>query len=992
MQKFLEQVAAYYVKKLKSTDDLADFIFILPNKRSALFLKRYVQRAMPQGVNFMPRFTTFGKFLSRRSPLIEASHDDKLFQLYNCYRSVLERHGHAEQAKDFDKFIFWGDMILSDFDDIDCSMADARMLYKNLKDLKSITADYLSEEQKKVIRDIWGDTPMTESIGTFWYHTGHGEDHEQPIKRKFLALWQILTEIYEDFVASMRERRLGTKGMIALDAVQSIKNEPIERLRKQKYVFVGHSELNTAELSIMSRLRDAGTADFFWDIASPIFEGNNPSKVVVIIKNLAKQFPMPEDFTLEQVETVPQIDIIGFSSSVGQAKYAANILSEWYNENLAADIDSINTAAVVPQQSLLTPLLLGLDEDIDKINVTMSVPYSTTTFATLFRVIVALQMRARKRSDGLRTFFYEDVLEVLQHPHIQLIAGDIAENIRAGINRDGLYNINAAELAESHPALKYIFRTIDNPNDINDVYKYVVELLDGLAKDLRPIAETRGAIQTMEVDVIEAIRESVGELYLNIKQYDIQMHESTFLIMFEKILNSASLNLNGTPLNGLQVMGVLETRCLDFDNLLFLSMNERTFPRRDYVKTMIPNTLRRGYGLPPIEQSESYYSYYFFRAITRAKRAILMYDSRQGMKGYEMSRYLNQLIYLYDKGNIQHLAVDCNSAQNGSRIIEVAKTDKVMAELEAFKKLGGPKLSASALKTYINCPLHFYLQYVKGIREEDQPKGFITSAMIGDIFHHSMLEIYRPYEGYLINEDTINQILAGDRIEKIVRQETLKVLYNPKKIQNSLPQLTMEAELTTEITARQIRRVLEVEKDTYCNKDSFTYVKGEFDVKDKQWQVTPELKINFRMQIDRIDQISSGHLRFIDYKTGIDDLTIGSKISNLFNKDHTRQGIFQLLVYSEAYNDMVESGIEVTPIIEAPRKIIQNGGIKNITFNKKPLERWSEISSEFRPLVNDLITLIFDDKTPFKQSEGTDSCKFCKFKPLCGKVIPEKKY
>lgn len=992
MQKFLEQVAAYYVKKLNSTDDLADFIFILPNKRSALFLKRYVQQAMPPGVNFMPRFTTFGKFLARRSPLIEASHDDKLFLLYNCYRSVLERHGHAEQAKDFDKFIFWGDMILSDFDDIDCSMADARRLYKNLKDLKSITADYLSDEQKKVIRDIWGDTPMTESIGTFWYHTGHGEDHEQPIKRKFLALWQILTDIYENFVASMRERRLGTKGMIALDAVKSIKDEPIERLRKQKYVFVGHSELNTAELSIMSRLRDAGTADFFWDIASPIFDKNNPSKVVIIIKNLAKQFPMPEDFTLEQVETVPQIDIIGFSSSVGQAKHAANILSEWYNENLAADIDSINTAAVVPQQSLLTPLLLGLDKDIDQINVTMSTPYSTTTFATLFRIIVALQLRARKRSDGLRTFFYEDVLEILQHPHIQLIAGETAEKIRKSINRDRLYNINAAELAESHPALKYVFRTIENPNDINDVYKYVVELLDGLAKDLRPIAETRGAIQTMEVDVIEAIRESVDELYQNIKQYDIQMHESTFLIMFEKILNSATLNLNGTPLNGLQVMGVLETRCLDFENLLFLSMNERTFPRRDYVKTMIPNALRRGYGLPPIEQSESYYSYYFFRAITRAKRAILMYDSRQGRKGYEMSRYLNQLIYLYDKGNIRHLAIDSNSVHTDSRIIEVAKTEKVMAELEAFKRLGGPKLSASALKTYINCPLHFYLQYVKGIREEDQPKGFITAAMMGDIFHHSMLEIYRPYEGCLINEDTINQILAGNRIEKIVRQETINVLYNPKKIQNSLPQLTMEAELTTEITARQIRRVLDAEKNAYCKNNCFTYVKGEFDVKDKQWQVTPDLKINFRMQIDRIDQISSGHLRFIDYKTGSDKLSIGDKISNLFNKDHTRQGIFQLLLYAEAYNDMVESGIEVTPIIEAPRKIIQDGVINNIKYDKKPIERWSEISSELRPLINEHITSIFDDHTPFKQSEGTDNCIFCKFKPLCGKVIPEKKY
>jgi len=241
MQKFLEQIAAYHVGKLKSGGDLADHIFILPNKRSALFLKRYVQLAMPRGVSFMPRFTTFGKFslapvasdrsVARRSPF-------SALQLRTG--PYIERHGRTEQAKDFDKFIFWGDMILSDFDAIDSSMADAGKLYSNLNDLKSITADYLTDDQKKVIRDIWGETPMTESIDTFWYHTGHGSDREQPVTRKFLALWQILGQLYIDFNAEMRNRRLGTKGMIALDAVRAVKKEPVECLRRNRYVFVGH--------------------------------------------------------------------------------------------------------------------------------------------------------------------------------------------------------------------------------------------------------------------------------------------------------------------------------------------------------------------------------------------------------------------------------------------------------------------------------------------------------------------------------------------------------------------------------------------------------------------------------------------------------------------------------------------------------------------------------------------------------------------------------
>lgn len=992
MQKFLQQIADYYVAKLKSGGDLADYIFILPNKRSAMFLRRYVRLALPEGVHFLPRFTTFGKFLARRSPLSEGSRDDMLFLLYTCYRKILERHGRPEQAKDFDKFIFWGDMILADFDTIDSSMADAGKLYSNLNDLKGLAADYLTEEQKKVIRDIWGDTPMTETIDTFWYHTGHGDDRDQPVKRKFLALWQILAELYTEFESAMRGRRLGTKGMIALDAVRQVKEASVEDLRRNRFVFVGHAELTTAELVIMARLQSAGAADFFWDIASPIFRSNNTGKVVTIIRNLVRRFPMPDGFVPDVDNSVPEIDIVGFSSGVGQAKYAAGILSEWYRQNLETGSDSINTAAVVPQQNLLPSLLLGLDGCVDSINVTMSIPYSSTTFATLFRVIVALQMRARKRSDGSRTFFYQDVLEVLQHPHIQLIAGDVAEEIRRSINRDRLYNIDAGELAARHPSLGYIFRPVSSPADVDEVYAYVSGMIEGLRTDLQTVAEERGSLQPIELEVLEAIGKSVDNLYQNIKNYDIRMHESTFMMMFERILNSSDLSLSGTPLNGMQVMGVLETRCLDFDNLLIMSMNERTFPRRDYVRTMIPNALRRGYGLPPIEQSESYYMYYFFRALTRARHAVLLYDSRQGIRGGEMSRYLSQLIYLYDCGNIRHLAVDSSSVQGGIRKIEVRKTPKVLAELESFRREGGARLSASALKTYMNCPLQFYLQYVKGLREEDQPKGFITAAMIGDIFHHTMLELYRPYEGCLITRDTVADMLKGDRIEKMVKREAVKILYNPEKIKTEPPTLTMEAELTVEITSRQIRRVLEAEAEAYCSAGGFTYVKGEFDVKDRQWQVTPGLKINFRMQIDRIDRLHTGHLRFIDYKTGADSNTIGKEITNLFNRDHSRQGIFQLLLYSEAYNDMVEPGNEVTPVIEAPRLIIKDGKIKNITYNGKPVEKCSEISGEFRPLIEELITRIFDDSTAFTQCEGTDSCQFCKFKPMCGKVIPEKKY
>lgn len=268
--KFLEQIADYYTNPVR-LPMLQDITFVFPNKRSAMFLKLYIQQRLRSGYSLMPRFTTFARLASDTVRMPEASHNELLFMLYRTYISVIKATDpdRKEQIREFDRFIFWGDMILSDFDEIDRSLADPAKLYSNLRAIHEITADYLTDEQKDLIRRIWGETNLTEHVDTFWLHTAP-PGSESELTRKFISLWQILADIYKEFRTKLRKAGLSTPGMIMRDALAMFKDMSPEEIRRRRYVFVGLSDLTNAEIAIMDRIARVGAADFFWDLASPV--------------------------------------------------------------------------------------------------------------------------------------------------------------------------------------------------------------------------------------------------------------------------------------------------------------------------------------------------------------------------------------------------------------------------------------------------------------------------------------------------------------------------------------------------------------------------------------------------------------------------------------------------------------------------------------------------------------------------------------------------
>lgn len=992
--KFLQQIADYYTSPQRIAS-LQDITFVFPNKRSAMFLKLYIQQRLRAEYSLMPRFTTFARLASDAVRMPEASHNELLFMLYRTYTSVLTAADpeRKEQVRDFDRFIFWGDMILGDFDEIDRSLADPHKLYSNLRAVHEIASDYLTDEQKDLIRRIWGETNLTEHVDRFWLHTAPPES-ESELTRRFISLWQILAPIYDEFRSRLRRGGISTPGMIMRDALAAFKDMSAEEIRRRHYVFVGLSDLSNAEVAIMERIDRAGAADFFWDISSPAFytpDGkiNTDNKALRMISALTKQFQSPADFDTARIESFGKIDIYGVPSSVGQAKFAGNLITNLAREGKMDEKSSFNTAIVVPDPTQLVPLMLSLPDTLPALNVTMGLPYSTTTFATLMRAIVMMQRRARKRRGGVRTYFFQDVLEVLVHPHLQLLAPGSANAVRQFIYDQRLFNIDADKLTAEFKELAFIFKPIDSPDNLEDTYNYLTGLLRGLREALWQSPDTTSLDRSFEMDILSYFDDNVSELRRLIDKYSISMQESTLLALFERILQSKVINVEGTPLRGLQVMGVLETRCLDFDNIIFLAMNERTFPRRDYVRTMIPNNLRHGYGLPPIEQSENFYAYHFFRAISRASHVSLIYDTRPPGRGTgEMSRYISQLLYLHgNSGNITHRRVDLTGSQPAAREIIIQKDKTVMAQLDAFRQPGGPKISASALKTFMKCPLCFYLQYVNGLRDDDGPVDYLDAARLGDVFHRSAKRIYDSFKGHPVTADRLASFADSDELSRILVSE-LAEMAGMDAEESTFADLSYESMIIHNQTAAQLRSMLHTEATHYCAGGSFEYIEGEMDIKDRQWEIMPGFKVNFRMQIDRIDRIGPDLLRFIDYKTGSDSNKVGNSIQNLFQGDHSHNAIFQLLVYAEAYHDLVDPTVRIQPALHIIKDIVREGVIAPITYNKSAMPPFPALSGEFRPLLNNLFARIFDPSEPFRQTPDVNDCKYCPFLSICGRTLP----
>lgn len=984
---FLRQIADYYIAK--GPEVFQDIVFVCPNKRSRDFLREDIQAAMKVPAR-MPRIMTRRSFLSHLSGLPDAPDRRLLFMLYDSYRRVMAARNTPENDwRSFDWFVFWGDIILKDFDEIDSAMVNAAELFKNLKDVKEIQADYLDEEQKEVVRKIWGESAAGTSEATeFWKHVRPGADPDQDITGKFVRLWSILGDLYADYKKSLAARRLASPGEQYLRAVGAVRALDRDNLPQHThYVFVGFNDISHSETLIYEGLRKLGMASFFWDLAPLEFFGQKLGRPLERLAILAKHFPMPDDFEQNISSRLRSIDIYAVPSSVEQAKYTGEILKTWMLPDaetgksiIARPDNAIDTAVVLPEQGELIPLLFSLPDEISSVNVTMGLPYRGTAFATLLQAIIRLQLNCRY-SGGRFSFFYKDVLAVLRHPHMRYMDAGSCDSLIRTINDGRMYRLSPDELGD---AFAPVFTPMSDERGGKSAPEYIAALFAWLTTARNGQGMPR---RNLEAQMLEALEREAAGISALADEFGVNVGSATYLRIFERLLDRTQLPVTGTPLKGLQILGVLETRTLDFRNVIVLNMNERIFPRRQYRHTMIPNSLRHGFGLPDFESLEWTYAYCFYRLVARAENLVLLYDSRSA-DGQELSRYITQLECFRPALPIRrhYIELEASSPEEGTISIDKNSPDVARA-LESFRQPGGRRLSASALKTYMGCGFQFYLKFVRGLRGDDERTDYFKANDYGSMVHNVIEKAFEPFKGGFVTKKDLHEMLAGDTLRELAQTEIAELVRLGNK-----SEYYGEFHIAPQIVESVARREIEAEIDFYFphGDEAFRFVEAEYRVQG-MWKINPSLSVNWRMDIDRCDR-TGDRLRFIDFKTGA-DATSFSDIGSLFQGRKALGGIFQILTYCQAYRDMVDPGAKIIPVVHSTRSTnaalgISYIGLKTGRNEVITIDDYDIVADEFSAGLRKLIEEIFDPSRSFDQCEDkSDSpCQYCQFMSVCGRT------
>lgn len=1013
MKEFLRTVAEHYRKKLTNPDNtlnslgLVDYLFVFPNRRSGLFFNQYLIEGIDVPI-FAPNMTTISELFPRldtKRHLRILDRIELLFQLYTVYKQV------SRSSETFDSFMFWGEMIIGDFNDADKYLVDTKLLFKNLKELKEIeeTFDGLEEEQIKIIR-------------TFWKN--FNPEKSSPSKDAFRQTWQVLSELYIKFKENLLVNGAAYDGMLQRMIVEELKESSknltlveermrLEKILGKKIVFVGLTAVSKTEVELMKHLYQHDLAEFCWDYVDERLNDKNShasyfkSSTIDIFPNIIED----EKDKIEINIAEKNFEVIEVPSGVGQTVQAANILRTWtLGDNKLIDpeekdksksTNAFHTAIVLPDEKMLLPMLYSVPKEFEPFNVTMGYSLKSTTIATFIDNIAHLQVNIQKNKAGEYTFYHKNVLPLLSSNYMINLSDGKAAEISADIVKTNKYRIPIAEF-KGNQLLEAVFKPcgegklcIDYLRNIFDILARAAEKelleqqnINELEKDnLFASIDEEERVQGIFYDVEREFLHSYINLLNNLEDKlnkfagTIDVTKETFFTLLHKLAQSETVAFSGEPLSGLQVMGVLETRAVDFDNLIILSMNEGVFPAKPQTNTFIPMNLRHAFGMPTQEHRDAVFAYHFYRLISRAKNIIMIYDSRSdGMQSGEPSRYIKQLSYLYDF-DIKYKTIQYDIGVEGSKPIEIEKDEQVMNKLNnCLSGIGKRNLSASVLKYYISCQLKFYYEFVEGLREEDEIEEGIDDKAFGTILHSAMEKIYENVKGRLVHPYDIEKVIKDkEYLRRIIESCFLQEMH--------INDISGYLHIVEEILITYIIDILKHDQQL----GPFYYIDSE-QKENVEYEVKPSsgkpFKVNIVAVYDRIDRMDNGTLRIVDYKTGKSTQNDKSskllvpEISAVFKPDSScSDEAFQVMLYSLLYK---ETG--VSPNLYFVRDFHTDPGLSTelkSSTNNEPIRNFDIYKEDFKEAFDQLLSDIFNPEKKFIQTDNDKNCKYCQFKEIC---------
>lgn len=1031
MEPFLRSIARGYSQQYASF--LSDICFVFPNKRAGTFFLKEL-KGFSKNMTFAPKVTTITDLVADLSGRVVNTRIDTLFLLHKCYCEIVSPHLTEEGREEylsFDAFRRWGETVLSDFNEVDIHLAPADAIFKNLFDFRSIASTFLTEEQRALMEEYFGYKASKQyDDNKFWLEFGEkyaefdDSDTDDSPRSRFIHLWKVLSPLYDRFHNALAKKGLTTSGgsyRLAVEKLREAIEEGEESVRAllpyPKIVMIGFNALSMSERALFEMLQrldspvaDEPLADFVWDSTGPILEDKNNSAGRFVTIN-RRNFPSPDwlksyiakseiDTRLPYKNRLPEITAMAAPSKVMQVKIAAELINNKQKEIGNKPFENAEVAMVLPDESLLLPLLYSLPKDLSDANLTMGYPLKLTAVTSFLMLLRRMQLM-RRDSSKHKGYAFEEVKDLLGHPYAHAIIGSSRiSSFVTYFQKRHISVVTDSDLRFLGDAGKILLNPLPTDAEPKVVIKYIDNVLDLVEKALSPNKSSKNKLLNGRIELanVSAWREALARLDDSIEEYNVKLSAAGTLAEVFRLLQGETVAFEGEPLKGFQIMGMLETRSLDFKHLVIVSVNDKILPRRSRQRSFLPNVLRRGYGLPPVNYAESMFAYYFYRAMSRAETVTLIYDNRiSGVTGGP-SRYLMQLDHMYAKGLVKHQEYKFTLKSHKPSATIVKKTDEIMDILDSYcrpPKQGERRknLSASALKKYINCHLKFYLQAVEGFRDDPAPSKTIDAITYGNIIHSIMEELLIEDPALRkkwldtpirITKEKIEKLLDDSgRIYKFIHHHINKEFYflEDNEIERPLPP---DAADIADIAVTQVLNILRHDLtlapfNLYGCEVSQNL---EYDLGKR--------KINMTYAIDRIDDAECtepGQIRIVDYKTGSTSITAPS-IEAVFDGSANSDHYFQLQLYAELLNlhrkKEGKSPLSIKPVIYAVTSLDKKEKkYPKIGDSRIEWHDQEDVSNEFINHLNNMLEDIFDPSLPFDGLYQADHCQYCAFKSLC---------
>lgn len=957
MESFLKLVAADLYKHTEG--NLAHTAVVFPNKRAGLFFNEYLAQESESPI-WSPAYVSISELFRSLSPWEVGDPVKLVCELYKIFRR------ETQSTETLDDFYFWGEMLISDFDDADKNKVDTDKLFSNLQDLRNIMDDYtfIDDEQEEAIRQFFQNFSI---------------ERRTALKERFISLWDVLGNIYKGFRESLASQNIAYEGMMYRHVIEHL---DVDKLPYEKYVFVGFNVLNKVEHTLFTQLKDAGKAVFYWDYDEFYMKENRQAvthEAGEFIRRNLRDFPSPLSGELFKNLSKPkEVHYIASSTENAQARY----LPQWIRNNLTTP--EKETAVVLCNEALLQPVLHSLPAEVKHVNITMGFPLSQTPVYSFLIALLELHTHGFNFKSGRYTF--QSVVTLLKHPYTRQLTGQ-AELLEKELTRNNRFYPLPGELGKDE-FLTRLFTPLSGNLNLCIRLSETLQQVAGIYQ-----ANTSG---TEDTDAFNQLyRESLFKAYTTINRFrtlieedELTVQSETFRRLLVKVLSATNIPFHGEPAIGMQVMGVLETRNLDFRHLVLLSVNEGQLPKSGGDSSFIPYNLRKAFGMTTIEHKIAVYAYYFYRLLQRAERITLMYNtSSDGLNRGEWSRFMLQFLIEWPHP-ITRQFLEAGQSPQGTSPITVEKTPDVMRRMQSlFDVRANPKakFSPSALNYYLDCPLKFYYRYVASLSAPDEVSAEIDSATFGSIFHYAAEHIYKDLttHGKVINKEALETLLRNEvKLQDYVDTAFKKLFFNVP--QNEKPEYNGVQLINSAVIARYLKQLLQND----LRYAPFTFIASEMEVDEPIDIQTPKGVIKSRIGgiIDRMDS-KDGTLRIVDYKTG-GDADTPPHVESLFIPDKKRSNyVFQTFLYA-AIMCRKQPTMKIAPALlyihraatETYSPVIQMGEPRK---PKEAVEDFSKYEKEYRERLQGLLEEIFNPEKSFTQTEIIEKCTYCDFKALC---------